>query len=164
MIKLLEILENKVLLPRRVKEREKGYANYIEKIIQGHTDNIKEPDVDLTYTRSISLPDNFTVRGSLDLSFSKIAKLPDNLKVGVNLILRDTEIKTLPDNLQVGSDLRIFSTKISTIPNNLKVGNDLIANHTPLAEKYTAEQIQKMVEDRGGYIGGRVRVGYTVST
>ena len=157
MIKLLEILQNKILIPRRVKEREKGYANYVEKRIQGYFNDPEETILDLTFTKSISLPDNFTVKGSLDLSFSKIAKLPENLKVGINLLVRDTEITILPDNLQVGSDLKIFSTKISTIPNNLKVGHDLIATNTPLVEKYTAEQIRKMIEDKGGYVGGKIK-------
>ena len=156
MIKLLEILENKILLPRRVKEREKGYANYIQKTIQGYLNDPEETTLDLSWTKSISLPDNFTVRGNLDLYGSKITKLPDNLKVGISLFLRDTEITTLPDNLQVGFDLKIFYTKISTIPNNLKVGHDFIARHTPLAEKYTAEQIQKMIEGRGGYVRGKI--------
>jgi hypothetical protein len=68
----------------------------------------------------------------LDLYYTKIITLPDNLKVGGNLILIGTEITTLPDNLTVGGDLDLSYTSITTLPNNLTVGRDLNLNNSQI--------------------------------
>ena len=111
----------------------------------------------------IYAPDELTdedlnVEGDLDLAGSSITSLPDNLQVGKGLYLNNTKITSLPDNLSVGGYLILFDTLISSIPSNLKVGNNLDLRLTPLAEKYTEEEIRKMVKDKGGYIKGRIYV------
>ena len=58
----------------------------------------------------------------------------------LNLI--GTPITSLPDNLQVGDDLYLRYTKITSLPDNLKVGGGLYLSNTPLAKKYTKEQIK----------------------
>ena len=71
MIKLLDILENKILVPRRSpEEREKNYSIAIQKQIQQYIKDGSE--------------------GDLDLKDTPITFLPDNLQVGRNLYLDNT--------------------------------------------------------------------------
>ena len=71
--------------------------------------------------------------GDLDLSESPVERLPDNLK-------------------HVGGYLWLFDTKITSLPNNLHVGDSLYLANTPLARKYTKEQIKAMVPGVKGSI------------
>lgn len=100
-----------------------------------------------------ALPDNLTIEGNLTLTNTHTLYLPKNLTVGASLDVRDTpDLTHLPDNLTVGGDLSIEGTSISEIPYNLKVGNGFYAGYTPLAKKYKAHQIKKMITDRGGSV------------
>ena len=74
-----------------------------------------------------SLPNNLVVGGMMDLSFCrKLQSLPNNLKVGGDLYLYDCKnIQSLPKDLEVGGNLNLVSTLI--------------------ADKYTKEQIRKMI-------------------
>jgi hypothetical protein len=49
-----------------------------------------------------------------------------------------------------------MSTKITSLPNNLTVGGYLYLYYTPLAEKYTKEEIKRMIEDKGGKVRGDI--------
>jgi len=80
--------------------------------------------------------EDLNVKGDLDLQYSLISSLPDNLTVKGLLVLRSTQISSLPDNLTVGRFL------------------DLIG--TPLADKYSEEQIRKMIEEKGGEVKGAI--------
>jgi len=111
-----------------------------------------EGDLNLKNTKISSLPDNLKVEGSLYLYNTPISSLPDNLKVEGSLNLRNTKISSLPDNLKVGGYLDLEYTQISSLPENLKVGGDLYLIGTPLAEKYSEEQIKKMIEEKGGEV------------
>jgi hypothetical protein len=112
-----------------------------------------------------SLPNNLTIGESIDLSGTPITRLPDDLKVGRSLTLDDTLIEQLPDNLVVRGSLNLGATPIKQLPNNLVVEevlslyncenikslpsdlvveDTLVLEGTPLAEKYTEEQIRKM--------------------
>jgi len=126
MIKLIDLLENKILVPRRSpEERQKNYLISIQKKVQQY---IKDGG-----------------KGILDLSDTPITSLPDNLTVGRYLDLSDTPITSLPNNLTVKGDLYLDYTKITSLPDNLKVGGNLELLKTPLSQKYSKEEIQKMV-------------------
>ena len=126
MIKLIDILENKILIPRRSKEeRQKNYLIATQKKIQ-------------QYIKGGS-------KGDLDLANTPITSLPNDLQVGGSLNLKNTKITSLPDNLKVGGSLNLVNTKITSLPNDLKVGGNLDITKTPLSKKHTKEEIQKMV-------------------
>ena len=106
------------------------------------------------YDHESLTPKDLNIKGSLDLVNTKITSLPNNLKVDGYLDLRDTKIASLPNNLYVGGYLDLEDTRITSIPNNLEVGDSLFLYETPLAEKYTKEEIRKMIEDKGGKVKG----------
>ena len=83
---------------------------------------------------------------------------PEDLNIKGNLDLRYTPITSLPDNLKVGGDLYLWNTRIISLPNNLQVGMDLYIYYTPLAKKYTKEEIKRMIEDKEGKVKGEVYV------
>jgi hypothetical protein len=96
--------------------------------------------------------DELNVSGNLDLNNTKITSLPDNFYVSGSVYLNSSNITSLPNNLKVGDSLYLSNTKITSLPNNLKVGGYLILNNTPISEKYTEEEIKKMIEDKGGFV------------
>jgi hypothetical protein len=53
-------------------------------------------------------------------------------------------------------DLDLALTKITSLPSNLRVERDLLLWKTPLSVKYDDDDIRKMIEDKGGYVGGRI--------
>ena len=119
-----------------------------------------EGDLNLKNTKISSLPDNLKVEGSLNLENTQISSLPDNLKVWGYLSLENTPISSLPDNLTVGGFLDLRYTQITSLPDNLKVGGYLFLKNTPLADKYSKEQIRKMIEEKGGKVKGRIYITY----
>jgi hypothetical protein len=87
--------------------------------------------LDLYDTPIQSLPNNLTVRGRLRLTFCKnIKRLPNGLKVGA-LVLSSTNIDELPSDLQIEGDLEI--------------------QNTPIAKKYTEDELRAMIT-----IGGNI--------
>ena len=93
MIKLLDILENKILVPRRSKEeRQKNYLIAVQKKVQQYIKDGGKGNLDLRDTPITSLPDNLTVGGSLNLRNTPFTSLPNNLKVGGTLDLTNTPI------------------------------------------------------------------------
>jgi len=108
--------------------------------------------LDLDNSSLTSLPDGLRVGGHLYLSNSSINSLPDNLKVGGDLFLPGTPITSLPNNLKVGGGLYLSDTKITSIPDNLQVGKFLSLRNTPLAKKYSEEEIRNMILHTGGYV------------
>jgi len=96
--------------------------------------------------------EDLNVEGDLDLRDTEITSLPDNLTVEGYLGLYGTQISSLPDNLTVGGSLYLSFTKISSIPKNLHVELRIYFKNTPLADKYSKEQIRKMIEEKGGYV------------
>ena len=80
----------------------------------------------------------------------------EDLDVEGDLDLEDTKISSLPDNLTVGGDLNLAFTPISSLPDNLKVERHLFLDQTPLTEKYSEEQIRKMIEEKGGEVKGAI--------
>lgn len=109
-------------------------------------DNFKSNgDLGLGYTNITSLPDNLKlIKGHLSLYDTKITSLPDDLKIAGSLGLGGSLIKTLPNGLEIGNNLIISNTDISSLPKDIKVRGNLFIRDTPLAEKYTDEQIKQM--------------------
>ena len=105
------------------------------------------------------LPDKLHVGGSFWIDDSNITELPDYLHVGRSLDLQDCkELIKLPNGLHVGESLDLRGTNISEIPNNLYVGVDLFIRDTPLAEKYTDEEIRNIITSKGGTIVGKIMI------
>lgn len=115
-------------------------------------------NIDFHNTKITSLPNNLTVKGEINLQNSSITSLPDNLTVGKGLILSYTKITSLPDNLTVGRYLGLYGIPITSIPNNLKVKGYLDLKNTPLSKKYSADEIRKMIEDKGGNVEENIYV------
>jgi hypothetical protein len=47
-------------------------------------------------------------------------------------------------------------SELTEIPSNLYVGRSLFIDNTPLAKKYTNEQIREIVTSTGGQITGKI--------
>ena len=93
MIKLLDILENKILVPRRSREeRIKNYLIATQKKIQQYMKGGGKGDLNLCDTKITSLPSGLSVGIDLNLYGIPIASLPPDLKVGGNLDLRGTPL------------------------------------------------------------------------
>ena len=164
MIKLIDILKeiesNKILIPRRSEERNEKLINLINEKIQQYIKDGGKGDLDLSSTPITSIPDTLVkVGGNLFLNNTQITSLHNNLKVDKSLLFLHTKIKSLPDNLKVGEQLYLSFSKIDSIPNNLQVDGDISLYRTSLAKKYTAEEIKQMIEDKGGYVGGKILGG-----
>jgi len=153
MIKLLDILENRILVPRRSKEeRQKTHIITLQKKIQQYIKDGSKGDLNLYKTPITSLPDNLKVGGYLNLMGTPITSLPDNLEVEGYLNLMSTPLASLPNNLEVGGYLDLYKTPITSLPNNLKVGGYLNLMSTSISQKYSEEEIRKMVPGVRGKI------------
>ena len=146
MIKFKDILENKILVPRKLDTRKEDQKRIILQKIQQYIKDGSKGNLDLSNTPITSLPDNLkTVGGNLYLNDTSITSLPDNLTVRGDLDLYNTKIISLPDNLTVRGDLDLENTPITSLPNNLTVGGYLDLADTPISKKYSKEEIKKMV-------------------
>ena len=91
--------------------------------------------------------------GDIDISYSKITSLPNNLTVNGSLNLGNTPIRSLPNNLTVGGILNLAGSKIEVLPNNLTLSHGYLdLRNTPLARIYTRDQIRQKLEAAGGTI------------
>jgi len=108
--------------------------------------------LDLFKTNIKELPPNLRwVDGFLDLYNTPILSLPNNLTVGGKLRLTFCKnIKRLPNGLKVG-ELGLSNTNIDELPSDLQIEGDLEIQNTPIAEKYTNEEVRAMIT-----IGGNI--------
>ena len=140
MIKLIDILHeiesNKILIPRRPKER-------YEKLAISTQDKIQQ------YIKDGS-------KGNLNISGAPITSLPNNLlKVGGEFNMSGTLVTSLPDNLSVEGTLALPNDSLlSYIPNNLKVEKNIQTFGDFFIGK--TEELRKMIEDKGGYVKGSI--------
>ncbi len=113
---------------------------------------------DLRNTNIKKLPKDFYTDDNLILSGCKqLTQLPDKLHVGGFLHLSDcNQLTELPDNVYVKDSLVLDGTNITELPNNLYVGWNLYIKDTPLAKKYTDEEIKDIVTSKGGTIKARI--------
>jgi hypothetical protein len=70
----------------------------------------------------------------------------------------ECKLEYLPDNLHVMKNVYLGRNNISEIPNGLRIEKSLHIGGNPIAEKYNTKQIRKMIEDKGGYVKGRIYV------
>jgi hypothetical protein len=122
----------------------------IEKL-KNHPDGIQYKhmgNLDLSFSNVKKLPNDLYVRGDLILNDCKqLRGLPDNLYFDGALDLRGCQYLTeLPDNLYVKGSLGLDGTNITELPNNLYVGINLYINNTPLAKKYTNDEIREIIK------------------
>jgi hypothetical protein len=94
----------------------------------------------------VSLPKGLIVGRDLFLNYSFSVKLPEGLIVGGDLSLEGCEIiKPLPKGLKIGGSFLVYASDgLKSLPKDISVGGNVDLRHTPLSEKYTAEQIRKM--------------------
>ena len=86
-----------------------------------------------------------------------ITKLPNDLYVdGVLNLWGCKQLTKLPDKLHVTQSLTILRTSIEELPDNLYVGGSLYMANTPLADKYTDEEIREMITSKGGTLIGKI--------
>jgi hypothetical protein len=63
----------------------------------------------------------------------------------------------LPSNLYVGKSLKLWGCEqLTKLPDKLYVGGYLYIENTPLAKKYTNEEIREMITSKGGTIIGKI--------
>ena len=153
MIKLLDILENKILVPRRSpEERSKNYLIATQKKIQQYMKDGGKGDLDLAGTPITTLPQGLIVGRNLYLRNTPITSLPQGLKVGGSLYISSTPITSLPQGLTVGGSLFLSNTPLTSLPQDLTVGGFLDLRNTPISKKYNEEQIKQMVPGVKGTI------------
>ena len=70
------------------------------------------------------------------------------------MYLENTNIKSLPEGLIVRFSLSLSYTKIESLPKGLKVFGILRIWDTPIAQKYTDEEIREMIKP--GFIKGEI--------
>ena len=104
-----------------------------------------------THTSAVQL-----VTNDIHLERSNITKLPADLYVDGFLILANcTQLEKLPDKLYVKGSLYLEGCKeLINFPSKLYVGRNVLIGDTPLANRYTDEQIRDIVASTGGEIIG----------
>jgi len=110
----------------------------------------------LTRTNITSLPKDLNVLGYLNLIDCKNLKsIQEGLYVREDLYLGGCiNFESLPNDSFVGGNLHLeYCENLSSLPNGLKVEGNLFINNTPLAKKYTNEEIRDMVKPDGYIIG-----------
>jgi len=154
-MKLLKILleQEKILVPRRTKDRAERYLRALQGKIQEYIKNGSKGSLNLQDTPITSLPDNLKyVGGNLSLSNTPIKSLPDNLEVKGSLELADTPITFLPDNLKVGRTLYLSNTPIKSLPSSLEVEGNLAIRDTPLDYNHDDIDIKEVAPNIKGKI------------
>jgi len=96
-----------------------------------------------------SIGNLYSVQSVLDLGQNPIESLGVLKFVGRDLRLDGTNVSSLGDLEMVGNDLYAFSSSLESLGNLKSVGNDLWLKNTPIAEKYTEDQIREMVDVNG---------------
>jgi len=94
-----------------------------------------------------NIQDFIDENGDVVLSGTPITftQLPDNLVVKGNLYLNDCKrLQSLPNNLVVKGDLILSSARITSLPKDLRVDGGVDLIYTPIADKYTEEEIKQM--------------------
>jgi hypothetical protein len=99
----------------------------------------------------INLPNNLNLMSGLIIKNNLIEFLPDNLTVKGEIDVRRSNLKNLGNNLKVNV-LDMSNTSISEIPNNLQV-KTLIISNTFFSERYTEDELSKLIKEKGGSVG-----------
>jgi hypothetical protein len=148
--KIIEFLEKE-------ENRQKPFAYKVKINYPFKEDELNvKGDLNLGSTAITSLPNGLKVKGHLTLFGSDIESLPEGLYVDGWMDVSHTYIKSLPDNLYVGGDLWFKYSNIGEIPKNLYVGGELDIEETPLAKKYTDEEIRRNKNLNNGSFKGNI--------
>jgi len=134
--------------------------NIIE-TLENHPDDIKytyEGSLFLYLSGIKKLPNYLEVKGYLDLQgCDKITELPNKLFVyGGAVLMGLKQLTKLPNIMFVQNNLFLSYSNITELPYQLFVGDDFYIIDTPLADKYTDEEIYKIVASTGGKINGTI--------
>ena len=134
--------------------------NIIERL-ENHPDDIQyryDGILSLSHSNITKLPNDLYVDGHLWLDNTNITKLPDKLYVDRSLSLENCkQLTKLPNNLYVGGYLDLTNCEhITELPNGLYVRRSLFIYNTPLANKYTDEEIKDIVASTGGTLIGKI--------
>ena len=78
-------------------------------------------NLDCSYNKLTSLPDNLSVGGNLSCSYNKLTSLPDNLSIGGGLYCSGNQLTSLPEGLSVGRNLYCNDNKLTSLPDSLIV-------------------------------------------
>ena len=108
--------------------------------------------LDLRETNIESLRTLQSVGGYLDLFGTDIKSLGNLQSVGGGLDLYDTKIQSLGNLRSVGDDLDLRHSNIESFGNLRSVGGELYMYLTPMAVKYSKEEIKQMVQVDGSII------------
>lgn len=128
MIKLLDLLENKILVPRRSKEeRDKKFMIITQKKIQQYIKDGSQGDLWLDNTSFKKLPDELiTVGGSLVLNYSDLESLNNLQSVKGNLwIVECKNFKSFGNLEYIGGNLRATSTLIKSYDKIKYIGGEV---------------------------------------
>lgn len=106
--------------------------------------------LNLTEKKVESIGNCISIEESLYLMQSKPIKTLGKLKyVGIVCDLFESSVESLGDLEYVGSFLDIRHTKIESIGNLTYIGTDFYVAGTPLAKKYTKEEIRDRIKIKG---------------
>jgi len=108
-------------------------------------------DLNLSYKRTKSLENLYSVGGDLYLGGTPIESLGNLQSVDGDLFLSNTPIESLGNLQSVGGYLSLFNTPIKSLGNLQSIGGDLFLVGTPLSRKYTREEIKQMID-----VGGKI--------
>lgn len=109
-------------------------------------------NVDLRDNEDIETLGNLiSVEGDFDLRRSSIISLGNLISVGGYLDLGSSNIESLGNLTTVGDSLDLSGTKITSLGNLTYVKEDLEISNTPISEKYSEQEIRKMV-----IVGGEI--------
>ena len=136
------------LVTRRAKEkRDKNYKIALQQQIREYIKNGSQGNLEFSESPITSLPDNLKVGGDLSLvECPNIINLPQNLTVGGLLDLTGSvKVNALPKGLSVGKNVFASSTSIDSISPDIQVKGSLYVDYTPIAKRYTPDQLKKML-------------------
>ena len=97
--------------------------------------------------------EGLVIKDDLDLRGTNIQSLGSLKSINGGLDLFDSEIKSLGNLQHVGDWLNLRGTKIESLGNLKFIEGNLYIRDTPLARKYTEEQIRQMVDVGYGIYG-----------
>jgi hypothetical protein len=162
--KILNFLQN-----NEGKGLPKKWFDSIEKIklikeLENHPDGTQyryEGNLFLSNSNITKLPNDLYVGGDLMLfNCKQLTKLSGNLYVVRNLNLYGCDQLTkLPDNLHVDGYLSLENCKqLTELPDNLYVTREVYLENTPIAMRYTVEEIREIVASTGGELKGEIYI------
>jgi hypothetical protein len=109
-------------------------------------------DLNLSYSKIESLGNLTSVGGYLIIGLGNIESLGNLTSVGGHVMFLNTNITSLGNLTSVGGDINVGGNKkLKSLGNLTSVGGNLTISKTPLAKKYSGEEIRSMVEV-GGWV------------